>query len=231
METFTKRKEMHYQSKRSYIRSYPNCRKIRPYVKYYRDQTNSFNHTVHNILTNEIGLILLKYIERKEKHGIITLLISGFIGLVYEGMSSFLHHRRHNTLHKAVKVIENKANMQHIKLMHLEDIMVMYGIYNLETLEKLVNRVHIMQNNTTPNERLFTGDFSTAFTWYVNQRGVNHYAIKTLLYLRTLREKYVKMYEEFIMQLCIYVKDNYNSCKRVFNHISYNSFETTEHFR
>ena len=63
-----------------------------------------------------------------------------------------------------------------------------------------------MHNKTTPNERLFTGDFSGAFTWYVNQRGVQHYAVNTLLYLRTLKEKYVKMYEEFIMQLHIYAK-------------------------
>ena len=183
-----------------------SCRKIRPYVKYYRDQTNSFNHTVHNILTNETGFILPKYIERKEKHGIITSLISGFIGLAYEGISSFLQHRRHKALYKAVKAMENKANIQHNNLMHLEDTMVMYGIYNAETLEKLGNTVHIMHNNRTPNERLFTGDFSIAFTWYVKQRGVNHYVIITLLYLRTLKEKYVKMYEEFIMQLCIYAK-------------------------
>ena len=44
-----------------------------------------------------------KYVERKEKGGIITSLNSGFIGLAYEGISSFLHHRRHKTLHKAVK--------------------------------------------------------------------------------------------------------------------------------
>ena len=90
--------------------------------------------------------------------------------------------------------------------MHLEDTMVMYGVYNAETLGKLVSIVHIMHNKTTLNERLFPGDFSSAFTWYVNQRGVQHNAVNTLLYLRTLREKYVKMYEEFIMQICIYTK-------------------------
>ena len=101
--------------------------------------------------------------------------------------------------------MESKANIQCNKLMHLEDNMVMYGVYDTETLEKLVNTVHTMQNTTTPNERLFTGDFSSAFTGYINKRGVWHYAVNTLLYLRTLREKYVKMYE-FIMQLCIYAK-------------------------
>ena len=135
-----------------------------------------------------IGLFLPTFIERKEKCGIITLLISGFIGLAYEGISSFLHHRKHKALHKAVKAIENKAVIQCNKLMYLEDTIVVYGFYNAETLEKLVNTVHIMHNNMTPNEKLFAEDFNSAFTWYVNQRVVQHYAINTLLYLRTLRQ-------------------------------------------
>ena len=36
---------------------------------------------------------------------------------------------------------------------------------------------------------------------------VHHYVINSLLYLRTLREKYVKMYKEFIMQPCMYTKE------------------------
>ena len=168
------------------------CRKIRPFLHYYRDQAYSSNHTAYNILKKKISLILPQYTERKVKWGIITSLISGFIGLAYEGISSFLHHRRHKALHKAVKAMETKANIQCNKLMHLEDTMVMYGVYNVETLEKLVKTVHIMHNNTTPMEKLFT--------WYINQRGGQHHAVNTLLYLRALREKYVTMYEEFIMQ-------------------------------
>ena len=51
-----------------------------------------------------------------------------------------------------------------------------------------------MHNTTTPKERLFTGELSTAFTWYVNKNGIHHYALNSLLYLRTLRVKYMKMY-------------------------------------
>ena len=100
-------------------------------MHYYREQISSFNHTAHNILTNEILLILPKFSEaRKEKRGIITSLISGFIGLAYEGISSFLHNRRHKALHKAVKAMETKVNIQHKRLIHSEDCIVMYGIYN-----------------------------------------------------------------------------------------------------
>ena len=158
--------------------------KIRPFVHYYREQITSFNHRVHNILNNEIDLILPQFSTvRKEKRGIVTSLISGFVGLAYKGISSFLHNRGHKALHKAVKAMETKANIQCNKLMYLEDSMVMYKVYNAETLEKLITTVHQMHNSTTPNERLFTGDLNTTFVWYVNKQGVQHYDINSLLYL------------------------------------------------
>ena len=82
----------------------------------------------------------------------------------------------------------------------------MYGVYTAETLEKVINTIHQMHNTKTPNERLFAGELSTVFTWCVNKNGVHHYATNSVLYLRTLREKYVKIYKEFIIQLCIYAK-------------------------
>ena len=47
--------------------------------------------------------------------------------------------------------------------MHLEDSMVMYGINNAETLEKLINTNHQMYNTNTLNEILFTGELHMAF--------------------------------------------------------------------
>ena len=59
-----------------------------------------------------------------------------------------------------------------------------------------------MHKITTPNLRLFSSKLSSSFTWYLTKEGLNHYAINYILYLRILREKYVRMYEEFITQLC-----------------------------
>ena len=128
--------------------------------------------------------------NRKEKRSIITSQISGFIGLAYEGISSFLHNRIHKSLHKAVKVITTKVSIQHNKFTHLEDSMVMYGIYNTKTLEKLIHMVQHMHNITTQNERLFAGQFNRVYMWYINThgtQGIHHYAINSLLYLRTIK--------------------------------------------
>ena len=48
--------------------------------------------------------------------------------------------------------------------MHLENSMVMYGVYNVETLENLINTVHNMHTFTTEIETLFAGDPNAAYT-------------------------------------------------------------------
>ena len=64
-------------------------------------------------------------------------------------------------LHKAVKAMDSKTTIQCNKLIHLENSMLMYGIYNTETLEKLINTVHHIHNTTSSHERLFTGQQSS----------------------------------------------------------------------
>ena len=56
------------------------------------------------------------------------MLVSSFIGLAYEGISSFLHHKQNKALHKAVRAMYSKTAIQHNKLMQLENLMLMSGI-------------------------------------------------------------------------------------------------------
>ena len=56
------------------------CKKIEPFVIYYKGLIKSYNNTAQNILRNEIDLILPQ-VPRKQKCGIITTLVSSFIGL------------------------------------------------------------------------------------------------------------------------------------------------------
>ena len=71
------------------------CIKIAPHIDYYRKQTVYYNQTASDILTNVIALILPTFTKQdRHKRGIITSLITGFIGLAYEGISIFLHHSR-----------------------------------------------------------------------------------------------------------------------------------------
>ena len=87
---------------------------------------------------------------------------------------------------------------------HLEDSVIVYGIYNPDTLENLIDTVHRLHNQSTWNERLLVEELDRWYRRYLSARGVNYYAINSLLFLTTNREKYVKMYERFIYQLRMY---------------------------
>ena len=74
-------------------------------------------------LTNEIRP-LLPHIS-KQKRGIVTTLVSGFIGLAYEGISSFLQRKCEDALQKAMIAMNNEVNFQCNKLLKLDNTMLM----------------------------------------------------------------------------------------------------------
>ena len=184
--------------------------KLRPFMAFYKMQINAGNVTAHQILKNEVDLILPKfYTEHRNKRGIFGAIISGFIGLAFECISSFLHHKRHNALQKAVKAMSISTDMQRNKLMHLENSLIKYGVYNAETLEKLVKTAHVVHSWQSLIENLFIGQTVAAYEIYSqmhNAHGIQHYAISSLLYLCAIKDKYIAIYNEFISQLRIYAK-------------------------
>ena len=61
--------------------------------------------------------------------------------------------------------------------------------------------VHKMNNRSVWYKRLYAGHVNKWFEMYSASQGANYYAIHLLLYLRTIQEKYIKMYERFVNQL------------------------------
>ena len=159
------------------------CIKIALYIQYHKKQIECYNQTATDIMTNETALMLPTFNKHeRQKRGIITSLITGFIGLAYEGISSFLSYRRQKALQKAVNVMKDKVDIQCNKIFHLEYSMVMYGVYNSDTLEDLIKTVHKLHNTTTWNEKLFSGQIKDWYNWYLTTRGINHYAINSILF-------------------------------------------------
>ena len=114
--------------------------------------------------------------------------MSSFIGLAYEWLSSFLQQKCENALHKIVNAINNQASIQHNKLMKLDDTMLIYGIYNTETLEKLIKTVHEIHNTTSSHEKLFAGEHNHSLfrMLYTDVLGIQQYATNSHLLLRII---------------------------------------------
>ena len=85
--------------------------------------------------------------------------------------------------------------------------MIMYGKYNLDTPMDLIKTVHQMQNVTTWKEKIFVSEMNK---WLKNKLAHIHnefdYSMDTMLFLPTIKEKYVRMYKKFIAKLRSYSK-------------------------
>ena len=91
--------------------------------------------------------------------------------------------------------------------MKLDDTMFMYGIYNAETLERLIKTVHEIHNTTSSHQKLFAGEHNHSLfrMLYTDALGIQQYATNSLLYLRIIQDKYISLYRELITQLHTYV--------------------------
>ena len=83
----------------------------------------------------------------------------------------------------------------------------MYGKYNFDTLMAIIDMVHQMQNVTTWKEKIFVSEMND---WLKHRlEGVHSefdYSMDAALFLTTIKEKYMRMYEKFTNELKSYQK-------------------------
>ena len=102
-----------------YLKHY---QRIVAYIRLYQKQVHYYNQTIYNILQNEITLILPTLNEPNRKKRFLSAVLgtvtSKIIGLAFEGISSFLDHKRHKALNKAIKQINERQNIEHNRIYH-----------------------------------------------------------------------------------------------------------------
>ena len=105
-------------------------------------------------------------------------------------------------MQKAVNILSSRTGIDHNRVYHLEDTMIMYGKYNSDTLMELINMVHQMQNVIRRKEKIFVSEMNA---WLKHNLENIHnefdYSTDAVLFLMTIKEKYVRMYERFINEL------------------------------
>ena len=76
-------------------------------------------------------------------------------------------------------------------------------------MPNLVNTVHALYSRWTLYEGLFAGQTLTAYKAYFQMYGacrIQHYVVNVMLYLQMKKDKYIEIYNEFILQLQICAK-------------------------
>ena len=85
--------------------------------------------------------------------------------------------------------------------------MIMYGKYNSDTLMALIDTVHQMQNVTTWKEKIFVSQMNDWLKCKLEDvHSEFHYSMDAALFLTTIKENYVRMYEKFTNELRSYLK-------------------------
>ena len=64
-------------------------------MKFYKQQIDYYNQTAYDLLQDKIGLILPNLNSRKKRFltTILGTIATKVVGLGFEGLSSFLHHK------------------------------------------------------------------------------------------------------------------------------------------
>ena len=95
----------------------------------------------------------------------------------------------------------------------------MYGKYSLDTLMELVNMVHQMQNVTLWKEKIFVSKMNI---WLKHKLEDIHsefdYSMDAVLFLTTIKEKYVRMYEKIHKWIEVLFEGHKNFVKRISAH-------------
>ena len=73
----------------------------------------------------------------------------------------------------------------------------MYDVYDSDTLTELIEIVHRMHNTTTWRERTFVGRLNQWLELCLHPNGIGDYAVNSILFLTSIREKYVKCMNNF----------------------------------
>ena len=154
------------------------CKNLIPYMYLYKHQVEYYEKTVYNILEKDIGMILPKFgntenniCSKHPKRQIISALISGFIGLAFEGISSYLQHKQQKALQQAMHTMNKRMNIEQNRVFHLENSMIMYRVYNVDILEKLIQMLPKMNNRSVWYEKLYSGHVNKWFEMYSVSQG------------------------------------------------------------
>ena len=78
-------------------------------------------------------------------------------------IQAFYNINEKKALQQAMLTMNKRVNIEQNRVFHLEDSMIMHGIYNADTLEKLIQMVHKMNNRSVWYEKLYVGHVNKWF--------------------------------------------------------------------
>ena len=94
--------------------------------------------------------------ERRGIGEIFSSVLPGLITLAVESLTSWIKGKQQNRIHQAVdKMRKTESDVKNTLTQHQEDFL-MYGKYNVESLNKVIDTLNLLHDKQTELEKLVT---------------------------------------------------------------------------
>ena len=175
------------------------CAKAMPYMQHLRKKEKYFVDRLHDLLENDLYSVLpqLRHGSQviRPRRGLGTLVVSavtGLITLAVESLGSYLRNKQEKRINDAVLAMrEDNTAVQNTLQQHSNDFL-MYGRYNVETLEKVIQTVNSLHQRQTQLEEVFAKTQSGRVDEVIDTISFN---FDLHLYMKLVEEEHVNQYQ------------------------------------
>ena len=131
--------------------------------------------------------------ERRGIGAIFSSVLPGLITLAVESLTSWIKGKQQNRIHQAVdKMRKTESDVKNTLTQYQEDFL-MYGKYNVESLNKIIDTLNLLHDKQTLLEKLVTTKMSTE----VESIGdALDYSVELQPFLELAQEEHVTKYKE-----------------------------------
>ena len=140
------------------------CARAIPYIEYLKEQEKYYIEKVHELLCDDLYAALpeLKLTSGplRTRRGIGALILSaipGLITLAVESVGSWIKGKQQKRVDEAVSAMRVESQVDRNKLRQYSNDFLMYGKYNVDTLQNVIDTVNAMHRRQTKLERQASG--------------------------------------------------------------------------
>ena len=140
------------------------CARAIPYIEYLKEQEKYYIDKVHELLCDDLYAVLpeLKPTSGplRKRRGIGALILSvipGLITLAVESVGSWIKGKQQKRVDEAVSTMRAESQVNRNKLRQYSNDFLMYGKYNVDTLQNVIDTVNAMHRRQTELERQASG--------------------------------------------------------------------------
>ena len=140
----------------------------------------------------------------RNKRGFLPFLplIGKIATIAIEALGSHLQRKRQRAMIKAVNHLQSRQFLTRNQLYTLEKDFLMYGEYDVQSTDGLINALKNLNNRTVYMERMLNGHFTNVMMKYIKEsRGLEIYSHQVNLYVQAMRERYLRIPENLIAEI------------------------------